>query len=813
MEEERATKRPRVLQQSAAPSSPVLMTSPAAASTDTATAEDSRNGQRPTVKTAAAPLKGRGDERPEECCRCLKEEELDEGEDEDVVMVSSQLSELAHYTFRLELPARQHQPYDDRHHPQSQQHFDDRFLIFRSDRRGAVAKLIYSLASAPPTAAATSGRTATTTSPTTTSSSNEDDATTTTRTIMMATIDVLECKADCRGHDLGGLLIGTLLRFLSHKTTGSTTTICQLFAEEEQCRYGRLVRFYEAFGFSIKRDAKIQFLNHNDGEIYRKVPMQMEILGSTSFSGQTRPATTISLLDRRPFLPVHLHRDGRQTIQSESSSLSSPPPRRRMTATTPHRHYGSEDRQSPNGGGPRQRSIQWLLVSSLSSAAANNDMVVEFRTTNGLCLHIDENGRGDIVMDGVDVSDDECYDPATTTTTKTSSSSAHQFRLFRSRDHVLWLVQSTTLGTYLAIDDDDAALSPSNNRFRDLDQEEGGDPQQQQYPPNLPLLCRATPHYWKFDPHHLRLYGTDETPHSRRYYCRYHHIQTVEYARRQRNRYLQQFRRGTRQLSIRQALETARDFDGLPFAGGEGIQAEPDSSNTNNNRRHRVDLRTACFATAEALRQAGHPDWVQLVGLIYHLGRTAVLIDDDDNDDNMVSSSSSSDSAFVWQHAAHARVLGVPIPESFYQTYPECKVDRHNNVMAYDDDPTIAYERHMGLLSPDLVLSWTGPEYLYHMIRYNDCIQLPEDGLSVLRLASLIDWHSPAFAACYRELENDDDLDVREFVHECADLLLRPERTLRAATTTTMQDSCEALWETHYGRIVAKYQADGLLSW
>ena len=45
---------------------------------------------------------------------------------------------------------------------------------------------------------------------------------------------------------------------------------------------------------------------------------------------------------------------------------------------------------------------------------------------------------------------------------------------------------------------------------------------------------------------------------------------------------------------------------------------------------------------------------------------------------------------------------------------------------------------------------------------------------------------------------NDYDVDVWEFVHECADLLLRPdhERTIRAATTTTM-DSCEALWDAH----------------
>jgi hypothetical protein len=38
--------------------------------------------------------------------------------------------------------------------------------------------------------------------------------------------------------------------------------------------------------------------------------------------------------------------------------------------------------------------------------------------------------------------------------------------------------------------------------------------------------------------------------------------------------------------------------------------------------------------------------------------------------------------------------------------------------------------------------------------------------------------------------------------------LLRPdhERTIEAATTT--MDSCEALWDIHYGRISAKYQAD-----
>jgi hypothetical protein len=54
--------------------------------------------------------------------------------------------------------------------------------------------------------------------------------------------------------------------------------------------------------------------------------------------------------------------------------------------------------------------------------------------------------------------------------------------------------------------------------------------------------------------------------------------------------------------------------------------------------------------------------------------------------------------------AARARVLGVHIPESFCQTYPECKDSI--NVMADDDDPFIAYEAsHWTLVAqPGLVV-------------------------------------------------------------------------------------------------------------
>ena len=205
---------------------------------------------------------------------------------------SSSLSLSPPYTLRLEHRVTRVQ--------QQQQHKEERLLIFRSDRPGAIAKIIYH----------------STTQPT--------DGT------VQAKILVLECKQAYRGLDLGGFLFSEALESLkrpydgaastttSSSSTTSTSTSnsiytvvhCQLDAEEDERRHNRLVTFYEELGCSIRDPKKIKFLTNNDGEIFRKVPMSIDFLASGRISsGADSTRESGPNCYGSCFLPVNLLRD------------------------------------------------------------------------------------------------------------------------------------------------------------------------------------------------------------------------------------------------------------------------------------------------------------------------------------------------------------------------------------------------------------------------------------------------------------------------------------------------------------------------
>lgn len=105
-------------------------------------------------------------------------------------------------------------------------------------------------------------------------------------------------------------------------------------------------------------------------------------------------------------------------------------------------------------------------------------------------------------------------------------------------------------------------------------------------------------------------------------------------------------------------------------------------------------------------------------------------------------------------------------------------------------------------------MAWTGPEYLYHMLKHNESF-IPEEGLAMLRYFSLGDWHTHGE---YQQLTNDDDTAVQPFVAEFDQV--RRETRRRCTSMDEMSDeACAKLWDEHYGRIVAKYSGDGDLMW
>lgn len=139
------------------------------------------------------------------------------------------------------------------------QHFgEERILLFRSDQRGAIGKIIYS--------------------------SNQ------TGNVAEAKVHVLSIKDSYRGFDLGGLLFSKAMLSLRQRYYHGVnqeekeceseindkdniprfSVRCQLDAEEDIRRHNKLVVFYQTLGCHINRAKKVAYINNNDGETYRK---------------------------------------------------------------------------------------------------------------------------------------------------------------------------------------------------------------------------------------------------------------------------------------------------------------------------------------------------------------------------------------------------------------------------------------------------------------------------------------------------------------------------------------------------------------
>jgi inositol oxygenase len=127
------------------------------------------------------------------------------------------------------------------------------------------------------------------------------------------------------------------------------------------------------------------------------------------------------------------------------------------------------------------------------------------------------------------------------------------------------------------------------------------------------------------------------------------------------------------------------------------------------------------------------------------------------------------------------------------------KDDRYNSSQGM-------YEARCGF--ENVMLTWTGPEYMYHMLKHNS-IAIPEEGFSILRLFALRDWHNKGG---YGILANEDDEDAQPFIVGF-DELRRDARNSRYNTPEMNDEDCNLLWRSHYSHIVSKYAGDQLLKW
>lgn len=141
--------------------------------------------------------------------------------------------------------------------------------------------------------------------------------------------------------------------------------------------------------------------------------------------------------------------------------------------------------------------------------------------------------------------------------------------------------------------------------------------------------------------------------------------------------------------------------------------------------------------TAEGIRKAGHPDWFVLTGLLHDMGKIMFLWGTPEDGQRGTADGPQ------WALGGDTWVVGCALPSGrerpgvvfpeFSMLNPDMKDPRYNT-------PCGMYEPHCGL--DNLVFAYGHDEYMWHMLKANPQVKLPEQALDMIRYHSAYPWHT-----------------------------------------------------------------------
>lgn len=148
------------------------------------------------------------------------------------------------------------------------------------------------------------------------------------------------------------------------------------------------------------------------------------------------------------------------------------------------------------------------------------------------------------------------------------------------------------------------------------------------------------------------------------------------------------------------------------------------------------------YQTAEAIRKDGHPEWMQLVGLIHDFGKILYLKGckkDGTTEDTQ------------WGIVGDTFIVGCCVPNTI--VFPE-----FNKYVKGNFDRLGIYKKGFGL--NNVYCSFGHDEYLYRLLKFNK-VELPEEAYYMIRFHSLYLWHDKNE---YEFLEDETDKKMKPFV-------------------------------------------------
>lgn len=197
--------------------------------------------------------------------------------------------------------------------------------------------------------------------------------------------------------------------------------------------------------------------------------------------------------------------------------------------------------------------------------------------------------------------------------------------------------------------------------------------------------------------------------------------------------------------------------------------------------------------TAEGIRKEGHPDWMQLVGLLHDVGKIMFLWGTgEDGQDGL------SPNGKQWALGGDTFVVGCRIPDDavILPELNDLNPDMHDE--RYNTECGI-YEPGCGI--DNLMFAWGHDEYMYRMLVANDTT-LPKEALDMIRYHSAYPWHD---RGAYKHLMGPGDEERIEWV-----------RLFNKFDLYTKDEGHELkvndLWP-YYKELCEKYGLGGKLKW
>jgi len=199
--------------------------------------------------------------------------------------------------------------------------------------------------------------------------------------------------------------------------------------------------------------------------------------------------------------------------------------------------------------------------------------------------------------------------------------------------------------------------------------------------------------------------------------------------------------------------------------------------------------------TAEGIRRAGHPDWLQLTGLLHDMGKIMFLWGTgEDGQDGY------SPNGKQWALGGDTFVVGCEIPDDavVFPEFNELNPDMH--------DPTNStkygiYDAHCGL--DTLKFAWGHDEYMYRMLVANNA-SIPQAGLDMIRYHSAYPLHDKD---AYKHLLLEEDEERINWVR-----LFNKFDLYTKDGSNDLRESIEDVLP-YYRGLLKKYGIDGKLKW